>query len=119
MEAVSLVCQLSSALVLALNAAPYFRWGVAEQHVDVWSSRWTDASCYETACLIQSCVGELAMRGTGPDRTTILRHGKSKCCRRRPHFVGARTPVRPMQLPQEVFLEESFARASSDSGFGR
>ena len=42
------------------------------------------------------------MRGTGPDRTAILRHGETLCCRRRPQDVGARAPVRPMQLPQEV-----------------
>ena len=69
MEAVSLICKLFGALVLAVDAAPYFRWGDAGQHVEVWSSSWTDASCYETACLIQSCVDELAIRGTGPGRT--------------------------------------------------
>ena len=36
MEAVSLVCQLFGALVLAVNAAPYFWWGDAGQHVEVW-----------------------------------------------------------------------------------
>ena len=77
MEAVSLVCQLFGALVLAVYAAPYFRWGDATQHVEIWSSSWTDASCYETACLIKSCVYELAMRGTGPDRTAIFRHGET------------------------------------------
>ena len=49
MEAVWLVCQLFGALDLAVNAAPYFWWGDAGQHVEVWSSSWTDASCYETA----------------------------------------------------------------------
>ena len=63
--------------VLAVDTAPYFRWGDAGQHVEIWSSSWTDASCYETACLLQSCVDALAMRGTGPDRTAILRHGKT------------------------------------------
>ena len=77
MEAVSLVCQLFGPLVLTVDAAPYFRWGDAGHHVEIWSSSWTDASCYETACLIQSCVDELAMRGTGPDRTAILRHGET------------------------------------------
>ena len=76
MEAVSLVCQLFGALVLAMDAAPYFRWGDAGQHVEIWSSSWTDASCYETTCIVQSCVDELAMRGTGPDRTAILRHAE-------------------------------------------
>ena len=42
MEAVSLVCQLFGALVLAVNAAPYFWWGDAGQHAEVWSSSWTD-----------------------------------------------------------------------------
>ena len=42
----SLVCELFGALVLAVNAAPYFRWGNVRQHVKVWSSGWTDASCY-------------------------------------------------------------------------
>ena len=42
------------------------------------------------------------MRGTGPDRTAIIRKGETKCCRRRPHGVGARAPVRTMQLPEEV-----------------
>ena len=32
MEAVSLVCQLFGALVLVVDAAPYFRWGDAGQH---------------------------------------------------------------------------------------
>ena len=80
MEAVSLVRQLFGVLVLAVDAAPYFPWGDAGpgQHVEeVWSSSWTDASCYETACLIQSCVDEHAMRGTGPDRTAILGHGET------------------------------------------
>ena len=77
MEAVSLVCQLVGALVLAVNAAPYFRWGDAGQHVEVWSSSWADAYCYEMARLIQRCVDELAMRETGPDRTAIVRHGES------------------------------------------
>ena len=36
MEAVSLVCQLFGALVLVVNAAPYFRWGDAGQHVEVF-----------------------------------------------------------------------------------
>ena len=61
-EAVLLLCELFGALVLAVNAVPYFRWGDAGQHVEVLSSSCTDASCYETACLIQSCVDELAMR---------------------------------------------------------
>ena len=77
MEAVSLVCQLFGALVLCVYAAPYFRWGDSGQHVEIWSSSWTDASCYETACLIQSCVDELVLRGTGPDRKAILRHGET------------------------------------------
>ena len=74
MEAVSLVCQLFSAVVLAIDAAPYFQWGDAGQQVEIWSSSWTDASCYETAFLVQSCVDELAMGGTGQDWTAILRH---------------------------------------------
>ena len=73
MEAGSLVCLLFGALVLAVNAAPYFGWGDAGQNVEIWSCSWTDASCYETACLIQRCVDELAMRGTGPYRTSTLR----------------------------------------------
>ena len=77
MEAVSLVCELCGAIVLAVDSAPYLRWGDARQHVEIWSSIWTDASCYETACLVQSCVDELAMCGTGPDRTAILRHGET------------------------------------------
>ena len=84
MEAVSLIGKLFGALVLAVDAAPYFRWGYARQKVEVRSS-WADASCYETACLIQSCVNELAMCGTGPDRTAIIRHSETVCCRRRPH----------------------------------
>ena len=75
MEAVSLICKLFGALVLAVDAAPYFPWGDARHKVEVWSSSWADASCYATACLIQSCVYELAMCGTGPHRTAILRHG--------------------------------------------
>ena len=35
-----------------------------------------DASCYETACLIQTGVYELALHGTGPGSTAISRHGK-------------------------------------------
>ena len=77
MEAVSLVCQLFGALVLAVYAAPYFRWGDTRQNEEVRSSSWADASCYETACLIQSSVNELAMCGTGPDRTAILGHGET------------------------------------------
>ena len=74
MEAVSLVCQLFGALVLAVYAAPYFRRGDTRQNVEVRSSSWADASCYETACLIQSSVNELAVCRTGPDRTAILFH---------------------------------------------
>ena len=33
MEAVSLICKLFGALVLAVDAAPYFLWGDARQHV--------------------------------------------------------------------------------------
>ena len=77
MEAVSLACQLFGALVLAVYAAPYFRWGDTRQNVEVRSNSWADASCYETACLIQSSVNELAMCGTGPDRTAILGHGET------------------------------------------
>ena len=108
MEVVLLVCELFGALVLAVDAAPYFRWGDTRQHVDVWSSSWTNASWYETAGVIQSCVDELAMPGTGPDRSAILRHGETLCCRRRHHGVGACTQVRPFL--RRLFLEESFAR---------
>ena len=41
------------------------------------------------------------MRGTGSDRTAILRRRETQWCRRRPHGVGARAPNRPMQVPQE------------------
>ena len=51
MEAVSLVCHLFGALVSVVDAAPYFRWGDAGQHVEIWSSSWAGASCYETSCL--------------------------------------------------------------------
>ena len=98
MEAVSLVCQLFGALVLAVDAARYFQWFDARQNVEVRSSSWADASCYEIACLIQSCVNELAMCVTGPDRKAILGHGETWCCRRRPHGVGTCAPVRHMQL---------------------
>ena len=72
-----LICQLFGALGRVVDAAPYFRWGDARQNVEVWSSSWADESCYETACLIKSCVDELEMRGMGPDRTAILRHGET------------------------------------------
>ena len=65
MEAVSLVCQLFGALVLAVYAAPYFRWGDTRQNVEVRSSSWADASCYETACLIQSSVNDATLRLRG------------------------------------------------------
>ena len=42
-----LICELLGALVLTVNATPYFRWGDAGQHVEVWRSGWADASCYE------------------------------------------------------------------------
>ena len=51
MEAVSLICKLFGVLVLAVDAAPYFRWGDAREHVEVWSSSWTDATCYQSALL--------------------------------------------------------------------
>ena len=35
-KATLLVCELFGALVLAVDAAPYFRWGDAGQHVEVW-----------------------------------------------------------------------------------
>ena len=73
----SLICKLFGALVQDVDAVPYCRWGDSGQHVAIWSNSWEDACCYETACLIQGCVDELAMRGTGPDRTAILRHGES------------------------------------------
>ena len=50
---------------------------VAGLNIEVRSSSWVDASCYETACLIQSSVNELAMCGTGPDRAAILGHGET------------------------------------------
>ena len=73
MEALLLICKLFGALVLAVDAAPYFRWDDARQHIEVWRSSWVDATCYQTACLFQSCVYELVMFGTSPDRTSILR----------------------------------------------
>ena len=36
MEAVPLVILLFGALVLTVDAAPYFRWGDAGQHVEIW-----------------------------------------------------------------------------------
>ena len=77
MEAVSVICKLFGALVLAVDAAPYFQRGDPRHNAEVRSSSWADASCYETACLIQSSVNELAMCGTGPDRTAILGHGET------------------------------------------
>ena len=38
MEAVSLICKLFGALVLAVDTEPYFRWGDVRQNVEVWSS---------------------------------------------------------------------------------
>ena len=73
MEALSLVCTLFGALVLDVDAAPYFRWGDARQDIEVRSRSWTDEFCFETACPIQICIDEIAVRGTGPDRTAILR----------------------------------------------
>ena len=107
-QAVSLICKLFGALVLAVDAAPYFRWCDARQNVEVRSSSWADTSCYETACIIQRCVYELAMCGIYPDRTAILRHGETEYCRRRPRGVWARAPVRPMQLRQDVVSRGEF-----------
>ena len=70
-----------------------FLWGDAGQHKEVWSIGWTDASCYETACFVQSGVDELAMRGTDPERAEIVQHGED---------TGACVPVCPMQLPREA-----------------
>ena len=75
MEAVSLVCPLFGALVLAMDAAPYFRWGDAGQHVEIGSGCWTDASCYGTAGLIQRCV-ERAQ--TGQQSSATERHSVSR-----------------------------------------
>ena len=75
MEAVSFVCQLFGALVLAVDDAPYFLWGDAGRHIEMWSTQLD--GCYETACLIQSCVDEIAIRGTGPDKTATLRNGET------------------------------------------
>ena len=72
-----MICKLFGAHVLAVDTAPYFRWGDARQDIEVRSSSWADASCYETACLIQSSVNELAMCGTGPDWTAVLGHGET------------------------------------------
>ena len=41
-----------------MDAAPYFRWGDARQKIRVWSNTWADASCYETAYLIQYSATE-------------------------------------------------------------
>ena len=85
LEAVSLVCKLFGALALAVNAAPvFFPVGDAGQHVEVWSSGWTGASSYETACLIRSGVDEFAIRGTEPEWAEIVNHGDD---------IGARAPV--------------------------
>ena len=83
MEAVSRVHKLFGTLVLAVDAAPYFRWGDAGQHEEVGSSGWTDASCYETACLLQTQSGldELAMRGTDTVWTAILCRGHERSLR--------------------------------------
>ena len=105
----SLVCQLFGALVLAVNAALYFRWGDAGEHVEVWSSSY----------VIQSCVDELAMRGTGPDRTTILRHAETYSAFAVVLMVWGHAPKSvPCSFLRRLFLEE-ILRASSDSGFGR
>ena len=77
MEAVSLICKLFGALDLVVDAAPYFQWDDARQDIELRSSSWADASCYETACLIQSSVNELAVCGAGPDRTAIIGHGET------------------------------------------
>ena len=55
---ISMICHLFGALVLAVDAAPYFRWGDARQKIRVWSNTWADASCYETAYLIQYSATE-------------------------------------------------------------
>ena len=40
-----------------------FLVGRCRTDVEIWSSSWTEVSCYETACLVQRCVDELVMRG--------------------------------------------------------
>ena len=65
MEAVSLVCELFGAFVLAVDAAPYFQWYDARQHVEVWGSGWKD-SCYETGCLITGVLGPFHDAWNGP-----------------------------------------------------
>ena len=62
----------------------YFRWGDVRQHVEVWSSSWTDASCYETACLIQrrACDawnGPSQDSNTLPRRDIVLSPSSSRC----------------------------------------
>ena len=45
MEAMSLVCQLFGALVLAVNAAPYFWWGDAGSPIVKWYDQLHDQPC--------------------------------------------------------------------------
>ena len=102
MEAVSLVCQLFGALVLAVNAAPYFWWGDSGQHVEVWSSSWADASCYMRRHVSFNVVSTSLRCVERAQTRQQYSATEIQCCRRCPRGVGARAPVRTMQLPEEV-----------------
>ena len=70
-----------------------------------------DTSCYELAWLIHSGVGELAMRGTRPNWTAILRHGETYSAVAVVLMMWGHVPqFVPCSFPWRLFRDESFAQ---------
>ena len=103
MEAVSLVRTLFGVLVLAVDAAHYFRRGDARQNVEIWSSSWADASCSELcrrACDVWN--GPRQDSNTRPPRDIVLSPSSSWC--------GGTRPSSSRAASSEGCFERSFAR---------
>ena len=114
MAAVSLVCQLFGALVLAVDAAPYFRWGDAGQqyisgvavggmHPDIRQS------CCRRAC--NAWDGPSQNSNTPPRRDIVLSPSSS-------WGGGTRPSSSDTASPGGCFWRRVL-RASSCSGFCR
>ena len=111
MEAVSLVCHLFGALVLAVNAAPYFWWGDAGQHgTGVAVGRMHPVMRRHVSFNVVSTSLRCVERAqTGQQYSATERHSAVAVVLmvwgHAPQFV-------PCSFPRRLFLEESFARVS-------
>ena len=106
MEAVSLVCQLFGALVLAVNVAPNFWWGDTGQHVEV--GRMHPVMRRHVSFNVVSTSWRCVERAqTGQQYSATERHSAVAVVLmvwgHAPQFV-------PCSFLRRLFLEESFAR---------